>query len=170
MIWVSQGANSYFCKMFVRQKKNKSGVVSIQVIDKSSGKYKVLKTVGSSTNPFDIQNLIEKGSAFIKNHTGAQELDFTNTNSVIQLVLNNITSHKLIGIDLVLGKIFDDIGFNKIQDKFFRFGFVSVSLSEKQTKNSGVLVQVCWESLLGRRYLKIFRQTIQDAERTSLAD
>ncbi len=36
--------------MFVRKKQNKSGVVSIQVIDKSSGKYKVVKTVGSSAN------------------------------------------------------------------------------------------------------------------------
>jgi len=117
---VSQGANSYFCEMFVRQKKNKSGIVSIQVIDKGSGKYKVLKTIGSSSNHSDIHSFIEKGKAFIKNYTGVQEFDFTNTNSVIQLVLNNITSHKLVGIDLVLGRIFDDIGFNKIQDELFR--------------------------------------------------
>jgi hypothetical protein len=30
--------------MFARQKKNKSGVISVQVIDKSSGKYKLIKT------------------------------------------------------------------------------------------------------------------------------
>jgi len=34
--------------MFIRQKKNKSGVISIQIIDKSSGKYNVFKTIGSS--------------------------------------------------------------------------------------------------------------------------
>lgn len=118
--WVSQGANSYFCQMFVRQKKNKSGIVSIQVIDKSSGKYKVLKTIGSSSNPSDIQDFLEKGKAFIKKYTGVQELDFTNTEAVIQSVLNNIISHKLVGVDLVLGKIFDEIGFNKIKDELFR--------------------------------------------------
>ena len=106
--------------MFVRQKKNKSGVISVQVIDKSSGKYKVLKTIGSSSNPSDIQFFIEKGKAFIKNYTGVQELDFTDTNSMIQSVLNNITSHKLVGVDLVLGRIFDEIGFNKIEDELFR--------------------------------------------------
>ena len=33
----------YIYPMFVRKKKNKSGVISVQVIDKSSGRYKVKK-------------------------------------------------------------------------------------------------------------------------------
>jgi hypothetical protein len=33
--------------MFVREKKNKSGTVSVQIIDKSTGSYHVAKTVGS---------------------------------------------------------------------------------------------------------------------------
>jgi hypothetical protein len=35
--------------MFVRKKKNPSGVVSIQVIDKRNGIYRVVKTIGSAT-------------------------------------------------------------------------------------------------------------------------
>ncbi len=42
LFWVSQSQFGLNLSMFVRQKKNKSGVISIQVIDKSSGKYKVL--------------------------------------------------------------------------------------------------------------------------------
>lgn len=106
--------------MFVRQKKNKSGVISIQVIDKSSGKYKVLKTIGSSSIASEIEVLISKAQDFIKNYTGLQELDFSNTDEMIQTLLNNITAHKLAGIELVLGKIFDEIGFNKIEDELFR--------------------------------------------------
>lgn len=106
--------------MFIRQKKNKSGSISVQVIDKSSGRYKVLKTIGSSALPLEVSKLIEEGNKFIKNYTGIQEIDFTNTNHLIQSVLNNISSHKLIGIELVLGKIFDQIGFNKIKDELFR--------------------------------------------------
>jgi hypothetical protein len=34
--------------MFIRQKKNKTGTISVQVIDKSSGKYKVIHSAGSS--------------------------------------------------------------------------------------------------------------------------
>lgn len=106
--------------MFLRQKKNKSGVISIQVIDKSTGKYKVLKTIGSSSVPSEIKFLLEKGKDFIKKRTGISELDFTNTDDIIQSVLNNIISHQLAGIELVLGKIFDEIGFNQIKDELFR--------------------------------------------------
>jgi transposase len=35
-------------------------------------------------------------------------------------LLDNVTSLKLIGIDFVLGKIFDEIGFNKIEDVLFK--------------------------------------------------
>lgn len=106
--------------MFVRQKKNKSGIISVQVIDKSSGRYKVLKTVGSSSDPAEVETLLAKAKEFIKKATGVQEFDFTDTNRLIESALNNITSHKLIGIDLVLGKIFDEIGFNQLQDELFK--------------------------------------------------
>jgi len=36
--------------MFIRKKKNPSGVISIQIIDKSLGKYKVIRTIGSSSD------------------------------------------------------------------------------------------------------------------------
>lgn len=106
--------------MFVRQKKNKSGVISVQVIDKSSGKYKVFKTIGSSDDPIEIKALTDKAKEFIKEASGVQEFDFSDTDQLIQSALNNITSHKLAGIDLVLGKIFDEIGFNQIKDELFK--------------------------------------------------
>ena len=47
--------------MFVRKKKNKSGSVSVQVIDKSNGyKYKVARSVGSATDPDEIKRLVLK--------------------------------------------------------------------------------------------------------------
>jgi transposase len=35
-------------------------------------------------------------------------------------MVNSITGHRLVGIELILGKIFDEIGFNKIDDSLFR--------------------------------------------------
>jgi hypothetical protein len=52
--------------MFVRKQKNKSGVVSIQVIYKSSGNYKLLKTIGISSNRVQIDKLIEEARNLIK--------------------------------------------------------------------------------------------------------
>ncbi|MDM1377376.1 IS1634 family transposase, partial [Myroides marinus] len=106
--------------MFIRQKKNKSGLISVQVIDKSSGKYKVLKTIGSSQDSKEIEQLILCAKEFINTVCGNQELDFSDSNSFIATILNNITSHKLVGSNLVLGKIFDEIGFNKIKDPLFK--------------------------------------------------
>lgn len=106
--------------MFIRKKKNKSGVISVQIIDKSSGRYLVHKTIGSSSSLSTVEKLIVDANEYIRNLNGSQEFDFSDTNQLIQSVLGNITSHKLVGIDLVLGKIFDEIGFNKISDELFR--------------------------------------------------
>src|SRR5690625_7960732 len=55
----------YIWAVFVRKKKNPSGVVSVQIIDKSSGKYRVVKTVGSSSNLEEIDLLYLKGKKWI---------------------------------------------------------------------------------------------------------
>jgi hypothetical protein len=90
--------------VFIRQKKNKSGVVSIQIIDKSSGKYKVHKTIGSSKLSSEIQILLKQANSYLKDYSGQQEIDFSNTDKLIREVLNNIISHKLVGIDLIFGE------------------------------------------------------------------
>jgi len=43
--------------MFIRQKNNQSGTVSVQIIDKSRGRYKVVKTIGSSSVPSELDRL-----------------------------------------------------------------------------------------------------------------
>ena len=106
--------------MFVRKKKNKSGVISIQVIDKSSGKYRLLKTIGSSCDVIEIERLFNEGAEWIKKKTGAQALDFTDYNHHTSLVLQGIEHISVCGPELLLGKIFDAIGFNQIKDDLFR--------------------------------------------------
>lgn len=106
--------------MFIRRLKHNKGYTYIQIVDKSSGKYKVLKSFGSFKTPEQEAKLIKLAENWINQHTGKQELDFSNSTQAIEGILNNITSHKLIGIDLVLGKIFDEIGFNKIEDELFK--------------------------------------------------
>jgi hypothetical protein len=44
--------------MFVCENKNPSGVISVQVVGKSSGKYVVKKTVGSSNDVSQIERLV----------------------------------------------------------------------------------------------------------------
>ena len=64
--------------MFVRKKKNKSGVISVQIINKSTGKYKMLKTIGSSSDPRVVEKLVEEGKLWIRKYIGQSEIDFSN--------------------------------------------------------------------------------------------
>lgn len=106
--------------MFVRKKPNKSGLVSVQVIDKSQGKYKVVKTIGSSMDPLEIERLIAEGKRYAHKIMGLQEIDFTDHKKLYADALSSISSHKLVGIQYVLGRIFDDIGFNQINEELFK--------------------------------------------------
>ena len=106
--------------MYVRKKKNPSGKLSIQIIDKSSGKYRLHKTIGSSSDPLEIETLLTKAKQYIAEYTYSQELDFTDYKTQTKEVLDNIQSMKLVGIRLVLGKIFDEIGFSIIRDELFK--------------------------------------------------
>ena len=44
--------------MFVRQKRNRSGSVSVQVVEKSHG-YRVVKTIGSARDPEELNRLAQ---------------------------------------------------------------------------------------------------------------
>lgn len=106
--------------MFLRKKVNKSGVISVQIIDKSSGKYKVYKTIGSSSDLNEVDSLFLEGRRIILEAQKAQEFDFTDYRKIYSDVLSSIVSQKTIGIQYVLGKIFNDIGFNQINDNLFK--------------------------------------------------
>jgi transposase len=106
--------------MFIRKKKNKSGIISVQVIDKSTGKYRVLKTIGSSSDKIEIERLYQEGKQWMKQHLGALELDFTDYRHHTNLVLQGLEEISVYGPELLLGKLFDQIGFNKIKDNLFR--------------------------------------------------
>ncbi len=108
--------------MFVRQKRNKSGVVSVQIIDKSSGKYSLYQTVGSALDKSEISLLVKKGNDIIKNISGQQSLNFNvqQERQLVDLFFNGIKALRLVGPELLLGKLFDEIGFDIIKDKLFR--------------------------------------------------
>lgn len=110
----------YIWAMFIREKKNKSGVVSVQIIDKGSGRYKVIKTIGSSSIPKEVASLVLEGNRYIQTAKRALEFDFQDYRTLYGQVLSSISNHRQVGIRLVLGSIFDQIGFNAIEDELFK--------------------------------------------------
>jgi hypothetical protein len=61
----------YFCGMFVRKKKNRSGTISVVVIDKSNGRFRELKTIGVSSDDQKISELYQEGKKWISAHYGS---------------------------------------------------------------------------------------------------
>lgn len=106
--------------MFVRKKKNPSGVISIQVIDKTNGSYKVIKTIGSSANASTVDELYKEAKNWIRFRSNQTAMDFSQEAPFVQQVLQSIQSVKIAGIDLLLGRVFDDIGFCQINDPIFK--------------------------------------------------
>jgi len=106
--------------MFVRKKVNKSGSISVQVISKIKGKSKLIKTIGSSKNEDTIKEFVCKAKEFINTYKGQKQLDFANNISSIKTTFNKITKHIEIGTGLLLGDIYNDIGFNQLQDEIFK--------------------------------------------------
>jgi transposase len=107
--------------MFVRKKPNKSGKVSVQVIEKVKGSYKVAKTIGSSFNSAEIDELVFKGEEWIRNYKGILDIPFNNEEQMADSVLENVESITVSGTELLLNKVFNDIGFNVIKDDIFRW-------------------------------------------------
>jgi len=109
--------------MFVRKKKNASGSVSVQVIDKTNG-YRVLKTIGSAKNLDEIDRLMALGKAFIDRQKAQFSL-FPKEETRNAIVLDFLScvrnSHiRTIGPELIFGRLFDRIGFGVIPDRLFR--------------------------------------------------
>jgi hypothetical protein len=110
--------------MFIRKNKNRSGSVSIQIISKEAGRYKVIETIGSGKTQEEIAKL------YLEAQLRLHQKQFTNQPSLfmypdelgIRNFVENLSNRQIhtIGPELVFGRLFDKIGFNTIGDELFR--------------------------------------------------
>jgi hypothetical protein len=110
--------------MFVREKRNQSGSTSVQVISKSGGRYRVVKTVGVARDDQEIARLVEVGKLYVQRHGGHRSLfpEEEHDNAVVLDFVQTLqnASIRTVGPELVFGRLFDEIGFNAIPEKLFR--------------------------------------------------
>lgn len=107
----------------MRKKKNRSGTVSVIVADKSSGEFKELKTIGVSSDPNEIARLEIKARRWIDEYTGQQSLDFNESEKALQEAKNTVARIERTlqnTPQVILGSIYDSIGFGAIEDEILR--------------------------------------------------
>jgi len=99
--------------MFIRKKKNNSGSLSIQIITKIGRKNKLLKTVGCAKTKREEELLMLLAKTEMERFQGSQSLFVEHDDLVIESFVNGIANDHLqiIGSELILGKIYREIGF-----------------------------------------------------------
>lgn len=116
--------------MFVKKKKNRSGSTSVIVAEKNRGKYTALCTIGISAIPSEIEALVAKGMDWIEREEtrrhprldlfGEERKACEDELLTVERVLSCVSNILLNGSDLILDRVFDRIGFNRIEDDVFR--------------------------------------------------
>ena len=111
--------------MYVRKKRNRSGTTSVVVVDKSSGRFRELKTIGVSSDEQEIEKFFRDGKRWISIQSGERDM-FAEADrereqkQVTEHLLNNIENILLNGTQLILNQVFKLIGFDVIKDEIFR--------------------------------------------------
>lgn len=108
--------------MFLRKKKNRSGSTSIQIISKTYGKYKVVKTIGSGRNEQDIQKLWYLGKQEMERLSAQSKAFVSEQDTAVEQVIESLSnaSIRTVGPELIFGKLYDHIGFDQIKEELFR--------------------------------------------------
>jgi transposase len=113
--------------MFIRRKSTKSGSVSVQIISKQTGKYKVIKSIGCGKSESEIKELEQRAQSTINDLMFRAQLNFNinEENLYFDTLLSGLDSLYLAGPEMLLGSIFDRIGLNSIPDQLFRYLVIS---------------------------------------------
>lgn len=110
--------------MFVRKNRNRGGSVSVQIISKDGGRYRVVETIGTSNDADEIEKLVVEAKDRISNPINQSPLFsfLSGADVAIENFLAGLANSQIhtIGPELIFGNLFDRIGFNVIKDDLFR--------------------------------------------------
>lgn len=111
--------------MFVRKKRNKSGSVSVQIIDRQGGRYRVAQTIGSSRDVQEIERFVLQANQAL--HANPPEQPWllpvkSREEVAVEAFVASLATAQIrtVGPELIFGALFDRIGFNAIPTELFR--------------------------------------------------
>ena len=123
--------------MFVRKKVNRSGTTSVVVVSKAQGKFTEVKKFGVAKSAEEAESLFRQAQAWLRTFGGQQEIDFDNLKGreaeETERVLANMDAVLINGTQLLLGLVYDSIGFNRIPDDILRH-LVMARVSQPRSK------------------------------------
>lgn len=157
--------------MFVRRKPNPSGTYSVQVVDKSRGRYVVVRSFGSSSDESELSRLEREAHEFIMTYGGQHVLDFDAQSAVEDPAqfFSSIQSIIQDGPHLILDRIYDGVGFGALGDDLLRDLVVSrvccprskLATTDYLRRCRGKVIDVNVIYRLMNRMDELFRQRVQ---------
>lgn len=114
--------------MFIRKNKNRSGSYSVQLIEKVGRKNRVIKTLGSSKTEDGLAILMNQAKLEMSRLQSQPSLFKHTQDGMIKSVLGLVSNAdiSIAGPNLVIGKIYDKIGYDKIElSGYFRHLVIS---------------------------------------------
>lgn len=110
--------------MFVRRKRNRSGTTGIIVVSKTNGRFREVKSFGVAHTDDEEKELYRQARYWIATYGGQQQFDFdgqkANEISDAVRMVENIDSILINGTQLLLNRVYNVIGFDKIPDTVLR--------------------------------------------------
>jgi hypothetical protein len=107
--------------MYPRKKPNRSGTISVVVVSKSHGKTRYVHNMGTTETEEEADALLLKTHDWILKHGGQQGLDFDDVCGKeleeTARVLDNMDAIIINDTLLLLDRIYDSVGFNRIPDE-----------------------------------------------------
>jgi hypothetical protein len=99
--------------MFIRKNKNRSGSVSVQIVQKTGRKNRVIKTVGLANSQREEELLTLLAKTELEQLQGNQSLFIEHDDLVVDNFVESISNDHLqiVGSEVILGKIYKKIGF-----------------------------------------------------------
>ena len=99
--------------MFIRKKKNSSGSISVQILLKIGRRNKLLKTVGCAKTKREEELLLLLAKTEMARIQSSQPLFEEHDDLVVDTFVDSIANNhlKIVGTELILGKIYQKIGY-----------------------------------------------------------
>lgn len=123
--------------MFVRKKKNRSGSTTVVVVSKRDGKFVEVRNFGTVSSESEVSALYSKAKNWLRSNGYQLSLDFEDMKgrelAETQRVVDNMDSALINGTQLLLGNIYDSIGFSRIPDDVLRH-LVIARVSQPRSK------------------------------------
>lgn len=112
----------YLSDMFIRKKKNRSGSISVQLLQKVNGRNKLIKTIGSAIESSEIALLVAKANQEMEAVSKQRSIFVSEQDAAIESFISGLSNCQVrtSGPELVVGKIYDYIGYNTIDKNLFR--------------------------------------------------